>query len=94
MVENYVDFGYFGVFIISSLLGMFIAFLWNLFGRFWLLNTVILGVFASLPLMPRETTLYAFMDVLDYHFFVFIIGIVVLYGAVMLLKKKLKKQTD
>lgn len=94
VVENYVDFGYFGVFIISFLLGMFIAFLWNLFGRFWLLNTVILGVFASLPLMPRETTLYAFMDVLDYHFFVFIIGIVVLYGAVMLLKKKLKKQTD
>lgn len=42
--------------------------------------------------MPRETTLYAFMDVLDYHFFVFIIGIVVLYGAVMLLKEI--KKTD
>ena len=91
LVENYVDFGYLGVFIVSFVLGMLLSWLRNMFGKIWLLNTVVLAIFASLPLMPRETTLYAIMDVLDYHFFVFIIGIFVLYGGTVFFKK-IRKQ--
>ncbi len=90
LVENYVDFGYLGVFIISFLLGALLSFLWNLFGRSWLLNTVVLAIICSLPLMPRETTLYAVMEVLDYHFITFMIGMIVLYGAAVFAKKHWK----
>lgn len=90
LVENYVDFGYLGVFLVSFVLGGVLSFIWKAFGKHWIVSAAILGMIFNLSLMPRETTLYPVIDILGYHFIVFIIGIIALYGVVSVVKKRWK----
>lgn len=88
LLENYIDFGYGGVFIISVLIGLIIVYSINLSKKYYSITVLIFLMFSNIIYMPRNEfgQIFGFLTYIQFWF----ILICCLMGS-LLLKQKYKK---
>lgn len=84
VLENYIDFGYIGIFLFSLVLGILLVCMVKKFGKNWLLSTIILVTLMNLYFMPRAEATSCVTFIITVQFWVCVVGVYV--GTCILVK--------
>lgn len=78
IIENYLDFGYGGVAVFSIILGVICSLIPYMFGKHWLLSTIILNIVTGIFFVPRAESVSFLLFLISYQFWLVVIGVVIL----------------